>query len=135
MTAAELYETSSDFRSLIAEWVQVKRCPYGMGDFLDEHDLPGPARAARWAATEPDRPAYTSHLETCGVFPAYDPAKNKKYQPYWWWFDMSLNAVSEHPDCYNDVPFRVPDSHTYNPTTESALLCMLDNKYWKRRPT
>lgn len=36
MTAATLYETDSDFRALIQCWIDNRRCPLPMADYLRE---------------------------------------------------------------------------------------------------
>ncbi len=55
VTCAELYQTDPGFRGFIAAWVEEKRCPLPLVDYLLDRDLEAPAEAARWAATAGNR--------------------------------------------------------------------------------
>lgn len=55
-TATDLYAQYAEFRSMIDLWVAHRRCPLPLVDWLLELGMESMAEAARWAATEPERP-------------------------------------------------------------------------------
>lgn len=127
MTAKELYGRCPDFRAMLAAWVDAKRCPYGMGDFLDERDMPGPATAARWAATTPDRRVWEwgsgmkrSHPPS-GPFPTHDTVAG-----VWRWWITPTDAA---PAC-DMVPFDFDVEAVVFTATTDALLWLLDYEHW-----
>lgn len=129
MTAADLYQTDSTFRRAIDEWVENRRCDLRLVDYLIELDMVNQAEACRWAATEPERPAYESE-ELCGPMPTYDYSTDGHYDPYWYWMTISYSDVVES----DNVPFgRVPKTTEFNfcHTAQLAILWLLDN--WRIR--
>lgn len=59
LTVAALYETDTNVRAMIDTWVEHRRCPAPLGDYLEEtYDLAAAADCARWAATEVDRKVF-----------------------------------------------------------------------------
>lgn len=83
MTATELYEQDAHFRGFLQAWDEDRRCPYPLADWLTDHypDMIGPAKCARWCATQPDRPVWMpldcEKKTPCGPYPAYG---------MWWFF-------------------------------------------------
>jgi hypothetical protein len=123
-TARELYDRDDTFRAGIAAWVEEKRCDLRLVDLLMEHGLTGPADAARWAATEPDRRLLEqADPAACGPFPSC-------YQGTFYWYDCE-STLGEPRDCH-DVPRRffgrqvnyLTDKFS---TAADALLFLLDN--------
>jgi len=49
VTATELYERDEYFRKFVAYWVEHRRCPLELVDYLLDRDMSGPAECARWA--------------------------------------------------------------------------------------
>jgi hypothetical protein len=73
-TARELYECDPDFRALVGVWVEHRRCPLPLVDLLLGYGFESQAEAARWAATEPDKEAFSAGgvvviAHKCGPFP------------------------------------------------------------------
>lgn len=111
MTAAALYETDSDFRALIQCWIDNRRCPLPMADYLRERGLEGQAEAAEWAAWEPDRREYA--LETfSGIFPTHR---------YWFHSDVGKFADSPPEEILSEA-----DRYTEKMDFSDCLLWLLD---------
>jgi hypothetical protein len=89
-----LYDTNSDFRSFIAFYVEHRRCPLALCDFLIEQGLEAAAEFVRWAATEEDRFVYEPVIEAgerggkCGPFPTLNNGIGAEFQ-YWFWSPIS----------------------------------------------
>lgn len=121
----ELYTMSPDFRAFIACWIEDRRCPYGLGDWLEEMGLDRQAEAARWAATEVDRPVFSAeeNVEKSGPFPLFPiyESDEPKGCAYWFVGNMShANCIPEHT--------KVADCQWL--AVDKCLLFLLDG--WKR---
>lgn len=128
MTAKKLYKVSDTFRSLIEAWEIDRRCPFAMVDFLLENDLPVQAEAARWAATEEDRPVFVplvDHGERGGECGPYPIALCREKTLQWVWTEhvgtRKIGAASDLPDG--------TDIEQIYRTIREAILALLDN--WK----
>lgn len=123
MTAKELYETDVGFRGFIAVWVENKRCPFPLADYLLERDMPTQAGAAYWAATTPDRLVYMSKWyenSKCGPFPQ-DWGKSG----HWAFFPSSVcDSAEDVPESH--VPGLSDGDGSNRPTPELAILDLLD---------
>ena len=51
----EFAGTDSQYQQMVACWLAERRCPIGLADHLLESGFQGPAQAAYWAATAPER--------------------------------------------------------------------------------
>lgn len=127
MTAAELYEQSSDFRTYIAEWCRVKRAPFVLADWLRDHNMPAQARAAEWAAWAPDKRVWPERGVRGGVYPSYFAQ-----DPGWFWvIDYMTNDSDGIPE---PVLVAAADwAHPYKSggrwyyyKAEDAILALLD---------
>lgn len=127
MTIDQLYQSNNDFRSLIAVWVNERRCPMGLVDLLLECDQPNAADCAMWCATIADRPTVTSigkrQVDMCGAF----PAKCSTGKGWYWngWKDVLMS----YAHITTIEPAIEPDTRHYQryPTPETALLWLLSN--------
>lgn len=59
LTVNGLYAADANVRAMIDTWVEHRRCPAPLGDYLEEtYDLLAAADCARWAATQRERHTY-----------------------------------------------------------------------------
>lgn len=132
MTCAELYPVSAELHGFLAAWSRDRRCPLELVDYLLEQDLPGPAEAARWAATEPRREVYAPCLAgcerggPCHPYPSMNNIKMEGYDGYgWFWY-----ATHYDPKHAGDVPFSWCDERLRrfeeHHTDVDAMIALLD---------
>ena len=92
MTCKELYECDSGFRGFIQTWVDVKRCPLELADYLMDRGWDkksGPVQAVLWAATTPKRRVGDDLDEW------YHPYPGEWKDLYWWWVSDNSNEYGE----------------------------------------
>lgn len=121
MTAAALYETDSDFRALIQCWIDNRRCPLPMADYLRERGLEGQAEAAEWAFWD------SKTADDKGfAFP------RTGMRNVWWCYTQTYMGKYYNPDngipeeLQNEEEKRANDCLRYFPTLTQALLWLLD---------
>jgi len=76
MTATELYDTDGEFQAWVEKWVEDRRPPFPLADWLAERELPLLAKAVQWCIDQGTRKVnmpyhwYGESAEPCGVYPA-----------------------------------------------------------------
>ena len=128
-TCAELYHCHPTFAAGIATWVANRRCPLELGDLLEDLGFPTAADCARWAASEPDRPAWgTAGRLTCGPYPTLSTSGSF----YWMYTDTLIGDEGGMCDfIFSDRAGEVGRRPLYHDSVPEALLWLLDN--WKPR--
>lgn len=142
MTAKELYEVDSEFRSMIDLWVQNRRCPLIAADKLRECGLDGQAQCADWCSWEMTKQQYVGDGQEfkCGPFPSVGQEKSNTTVPdgKWYWFAFDLRGYDDEDVSHaNVIPTALAKyvqvvfqsewySNGYHNTVEDALLSLLD---------
>lgn len=130
-TAAELYQCDSQMRALIAVWDSERRCPMGLVDLLLENGMSTAAEAARWCATEPDKPVtaplkhYGELSTNCGPYPTMSG------KGLWIWHNGKLCIfASVVPESAVGEEIFDPKDQSYfrkHPSVKAAILWLLGN--------
>jgi hypothetical protein len=120
-TAKQLYDASPVLRGMIEQWVTDCRCPIQMVDYLMEHDLYSQAEAARWAATEPDRPSIRSPRGSCGPYPEFWASLG------WCWTVEALDKLKYHHRLPTHLVNPFDDQKDPRPLANESVIWLLDN--------
>lgn len=118
-TATELYGTDAGFREFIAWWVNDRRCPFPLADYLRELGLEKQADVAFWATNQPDKKRFWQPHKLEGVFPGLSPNSN------WYWCVFSYNRIGKCTFA-NEI-FGSGNDPATTETPEPQLLWLLDN--------
>lgn len=123
MTAADLYECDPGFRGFLAVWVENRRCPLELVDYLLDRDMEGPAECARWCAAEPDRDIYDPpDAGRGGPCPLQNRPRDDWFflvtnQLLWWSNSVPLRFVTESSQWFRTRNDKTP---------ESAIVALMD---------
>lgn len=75
MTATELYDVDPDLRTLLDLWLDDRRAPLVLADYLRDRDMWAQGDCARWCHETPDRQVFSPLYNfgerggACGPFP------------------------------------------------------------------
>lgn len=147
MTATELYDTDGEFQAWVEKWVEDRRPPFPLADWLAERELPLLAKAVQWCIDQGTRKVnmpyywYGESTEPCGVYPATlvgDRIRNKSSDSItledfdWFWFcgTREHNKTSEELTfqhwLHEDFTLRNEDISRFS-SPQEAILYMLDH--------
>ncbi len=118
-----LYARSDTFCAMIRVWDTQKQCPYGLVDLLLEEGLDGPAAAARWAATQPQRPVMAEDGQ--GKSHPYPGVHEGHFR---WFTTKDLSRARDVPEANIPEPYKALGLERTETVTE-ALLWLLE--YWR----
>ena len=136
MTAEQLYEADPMFRSAIDLWIQNRRNPFELADYLREQGLHLQAAACDWCSAQPDRPPFAPYTDwgedptPCGVFPmssntasiARNSSRTVENLEWRWWL-----GVSNKLDRADELDDRHWGNFNFNPNIEGTGL--FSNKF------
>lgn len=123
--AKTLYEVSADFRAMIGVWVDERRCPLPLVDYLLELGLESQAECARWCATEKERADYVG-----GRFRLNGPYPKPDINGQWYWFTLLEGPLSHAADVpLSKTGCRFVGDAQRHAKAENAILWLMDN--WK----
>jgi hypothetical protein len=130
VTAAELFDTDADFRALLQCWIDNRRCPLPMADYLRERGLEGQAEAAEWAAwgvRQVSGDGVEMDVE-CYCFVRYS-----EFTSWWWALQDGRHQYSDERKPDNYIPtILTPENNKpvftgpLEQTIPTALLWLLD---------
>lgn len=146
MSCAELYKRDAGFRGFLQTWLETRRCPLELADYLMDAgfaDASGPVAAVRWAASEPERPTYedTVYLKLAkanmppehwarveSVPPKSPPYPGERPGNYLWIRDGFPHSAHEVPP--DHTPTDYWGTHSCDKTPENivrGMVWLLDN--------
>jgi hypothetical protein len=134
LTVNGLYAADANVRAMIDTWVEHRRCPAPLGDYLEEtYDLLAAADCARWAATQEDLPVLQPHIPggerggSCGPYPTQNNGHGKN-EWYWFWDSKFFKNARDHA---HHIPDRATSEEypgsAHHSEVLDALLWLLDN--------